>query len=96
MVTKLCECGCEGTFECKINSKQRFIYGHSNRGKFNPNSNERKEAQLVECFLNHKVISVEWLKEKEEHEKELLAEILEYVEKFLISETSKKLRSPFL
>jgi len=63
---RICECGCEGTFECKINSKQRFIYGHSNRGKFNPNSNERKEAQLVECFLNHKVISVEWLKEKED------------------------------
>jgi len=30
---RFCECNCGGTFECKINSKQRFINGHNKRGK---------------------------------------------------------------
>lgn len=62
--TRICKCGCEEAFECKINSKQRFIYAHHNRGSFNPNA--RKKAQLIECLLNHKVARVEWLNERED------------------------------
>jgi len=28
---RFCECGCGETFECLINSKQRFIHGHNGR-----------------------------------------------------------------
>jgi hypothetical protein len=31
--TRICGCGCEGTFECKVSSKQRFIPGHHMRGQ---------------------------------------------------------------
>jgi hypothetical protein len=34
--TRICGCGCEGTFECKVDSKKRFIRGHNNRGENNP------------------------------------------------------------
>lgn len=30
--TRFCICGCEKTFKCKINSKQKFIYSHNTRG----------------------------------------------------------------
>ena len=33
--TRFCECGCGETFECKENSKQRFILGHSSCGENN-------------------------------------------------------------
>lgn len=29
--TRICGCGCEGTFECKVSSKQKYIYGHGRR-----------------------------------------------------------------
>jgi len=31
--TRICACGCTETFVCKINSPQRYIFGHQNRGK---------------------------------------------------------------
>jgi len=37
-----CECGCEGTFECRVNSKQRFIYGHSGRNRSLSEEHRRK------------------------------------------------------
>jgi len=32
---RICDCGCNGTFECKVDSKQRFIWGHNGRGECN-------------------------------------------------------------
>jgi len=34
--TRICGCGCKGTFECKVDSKQRFIWGHNIKGELNP------------------------------------------------------------
>jgi len=34
--SRVCECGCEKTFECRIDSKQRFILGHYNRNRYWP------------------------------------------------------------
>jgi hypothetical protein len=53
--TRVCECGCGETFECKINSKQRFIYGHSSRGENNPaygkpaHNRIPRETRICEC-----------------------------------------------
>ena len=97
---RICGCSCEGTFECKVDSKKRFIRGHNNRGENNPHYGksypawnegltketdervalnaermaqtkrakgvEKRKAQLVECLLNHKVVRIEWLKERED------------------------------
>lgn len=30
---RFCKCGCEQTFECKINSNKKYILGHQGRGK---------------------------------------------------------------
>jgi len=33
--TRICACGCKGTFECKITSKQRYISGHNSKNGMN-------------------------------------------------------------
>ena len=48
--TRICGCGCKRTFECKVNSKQRFIQGHGSKGKPSWNRGLTKETdeRLVE------------------------------------------------
>lgn len=45
--TRFCGCGCGGTFECKVNSKQRYIHGHHNRTEsFRKQQSEKKKGRL--------------------------------------------------
>lgn len=30
---RVCQCGCNQTFECKVNSDQKYIWGHNSRGR---------------------------------------------------------------
>jgi len=43
---RFCACNCGGTFECKINSKQRFIQGHNLRVK-NPLENPESREKMI-------------------------------------------------
>jgi hypothetical protein len=49
---RTCVCGCENVFECKINSKQKFINGHNGKGI--PRSEETKK-KIGKTLLNHVV-----------------------------------------
>jgi len=42
--SRTCGCGCNEIFECKINSKQRYINGHSSRGKKRTTENIKKTS----------------------------------------------------
>ena len=55
--TKWCECGCGEQFIQDSRYPKRFMPGH----------NKGNQAKVVEgCLLNHKVVFVEWLSEKED------------------------------
>lgn len=44
--TRICECGCEETFECKINSKKRFVRGHNSQGQI-PTKEVREKLRIA-------------------------------------------------
>lgn len=51
--TRICKCGCEETFECKTNSKQKFIHGHSCK-KYLETIALWKDIEQVVCQLCQK------------------------------------------
>lgn len=44
---RLCQCGCNITFICKVNSKRKFIHGH-NKGMLNKNHSENAKKIIGE------------------------------------------------
>jgi intein/homing endonuclease len=72
-ITKTCPCGCKQQFRSEITTiwtTHNYIYGHNRRGLERPKDSGRqkgkRELQLAECLLNHKVVRVEWLQDKED------------------------------
>jgi len=64
--SKLCECGCKEYFKLKPSyPQQRYIPGHNSRGQNNNNSRTSKEKRERQ-YLNHKVVRVERLTERED------------------------------
>lgn len=45
--TRICGCGCDGTFECKVNSKQKYIHGH--HGNCRSSKLLPKETRVCKC-----------------------------------------------
>ena len=39
---RICKCGCKQTFECRINSNQKFIHGHHRKDKCHTKETIRK------------------------------------------------------
>ena len=44
---RVCKCGCNRIFKCKINSKQMFLHGHNNKNR--PLSNHHMRNVLKAC-----------------------------------------------
>ena len=52
--TRTCGCGCKGTFECKINSMQKFLRGHSYKTKKYKRITMWMDKEYVVCQLCQK------------------------------------------
>ena len=48
--TRICACGCKGTFEVTENDPQRFIFTHNTRGQNNPNWRGGIDKQFYQGF----------------------------------------------
>lgn len=63
--TRICQCGCDGTFECKSNSEQTYIHNHHRKNKRNSLDHNQKIAfahsKHEHAVVNHKVVRVEVL-----------------------------------
>jgi len=66
-ITKTCACGCGEQFRFVISPnwihKQRFVGRHNTKGNSNPSHKKYLEKRAI---LNHKVVKVEWLKERQD------------------------------
>jgi len=48
--TRTCACGCGGTFECKVNSKQKYINGHNRRNKTMPEEAKQRIGKATKAY----------------------------------------------
>ena len=53
METRVCECGCNETFECEVSSTKRYIlYHHTTKGKPYVTRDKALETRVCECGCN--------------------------------------------
>ena len=59
--TRMCICGCGGTFECKVSSKQEYIYNHHQKGK--------TKSELCKSRMKGRRLSPEHIAKLKAHKK---------------------------